>query len=72
MMLFNAKIELNPVQIKEMICDYLRQMGVKGVSHQNICFNIKEIEKGTQRDHWKELALQGVTIDNVQIGKGVE
>ena len=60
-MFFNAKIELNPIQIKEIICDYLQQMGIKVVSHQNIHFNIKEIE----REH---PVLQGITIDNVQIG----
>lgn len=69
-MLFNAKIELNPTQIKEIICDYLQQMGVKGASHQDIHFNIKEVEKGTQREFWKEPEFQGITIDNVQIGRG--
>ena len=69
-MLFNAKIELNPVQIKEIICDYLQQVGIKGISHQNIHFNIEEVEKGNQIDFWKEHELQGITIDNVQIGKG--
>lgn len=72
MMFFNAKIELNPVQVKEIICDYLQQVGVKGVNHQNIHFNIKEVEKGTQIDFWKEPEFQGITVDGIQIGKGVE
>lgn len=59
----NVKIELNDIQVKEIICDYLQQMGVKGVSHQNIHFNIKEVERECS-------AFQGITIDGVKIGKG--
>ena len=69
-MVFNAKIEINSIQIKEIICNYLHQAGVREVNHQNIHFIIKEVEKGTQRDPWKEHEFQGVAIDNIQIGKG--
>lgn len=69
-MLFNAKIELNPIQIKEIICDYLQKTGVIEVNHQNIHFIIKEVEKGTQKDFWKEYEFQGITIDNIKIGRG--
>lgn len=70
-MVFNAQIELDPIQVKEIICDYLQQQaGIKNVSHQDIHFNIRTIETGSEMCPTKELVFKGITIDNVKIGKG--
>ena len=66
---FDATIELNPIKVKDILCEYLSQNGIKGVSHQDVNFVIKEVERGDQRDHWKEYALTCVRVKNVKIGK---
>ena len=68
-MTFPATIELNAVRVKDILCDYLSQHGVKGINHQDIDFVIKEVEKGDQRDYWKEYELTSVKIKNIKIGK---
>ena len=66
---FSATVELNPTQIKEIICDYLSQHGVHGVSRQDIDFVIKEVVREDQIDPWKEYSLTSIRIKNVKIGK---
>ena len=68
-MKLNATISLTPIQIMEIICDYLSKNGVTGVSHQDITFVIKEIEKGNQRDSYKVTELTEVKIKNIMIGE---
>lgn len=68
-MVFNAKIELSPDQIKEIIANYLVQnSGIKEINHKNISFNIRTIETGSEMFPIKQTVFQGITIDNVQIG----
>jgi hypothetical protein len=67
--MMNASVELNPTQIRELICNYFAQNGIQGVSHQDIDFVIKEVERGDQRDHWKEYTLTCVRVKNIRIGK---
>ena len=70
-MLFNVKIELNPDQIKEIISSYLIQnSGIKEINHKDISFNVRTIETGSEMCPVKQTVLQGITIDNVQIGRG--
>ena len=71
-MVFNAKIELNPEQIKEIIANYLVQNSVvKVIDHKNISFNIRTVETGSEMCPIKQTVFQGITIDNVQLsGRG--
>ena len=70
-MVFNAKIELNPEQIKEIISSYLIQnSGIKEVNHKDISFNVRIVETGSEMCPVKQTVFQGITIDNVQIGRG--
>lgn len=70
-MVFNAKIELNPDQIKEIISSYLIQnSGIKEINHKDIFFNVRTVETGSEMCPVKQTVFQGITIDNVQIGKG--
>lgn len=71
-MVFNAKIELDPDQIKEIIANYLIQnSGIKEINHKDISFNVRTIETGSEMYPVKQTIFQGVTIDNVQIsGRG--
>lgn len=68
-MKLNATINLTPLQVMEILCDYLNKNGVTGVSHQDITFVIKEVEKGNQRDPYKVTELTEVQIKNVKIGE---
>ena len=68
-MKMNAIIRLTPVQVMEIICDYLSENGVKNVSHQDITFVIKEVERGDQRDPYKVTELTEVQIKNIKIGE---
>lgn len=67
-MKLNATISLTPIQLMEIICDYLSKNGVTGVSHQDIVFVINEVEKGDQRDSYKTTELTEVKIKNIKIG----
>lgn len=68
-MVFNAKIELNPDQVKEIISNYLIQnSGIKEINHKDISFNVRTIETGSEMCPIKQTVFQGITIDNVQIG----
>lgn len=67
-MKLNATIELDKVQVLEIIAQYLDKQGIT-VSHQDIHFKIKEIEKGHQRDSYKVHEFTGVKISNIQIGE---
>ena len=70
-MVFNAKIELNPDQIKEIISSYLIQnSGIKEINHKDISFNVRTVEIGSEMCPVKQTVFQGITIDNVQIGRG--
>lgn len=70
-MVFNAKIELNPEQIKEIISSYLIQnSGIKEINHKDISFNVRIVETGSEMCPVKQTVFQGITIDNVQIGRG--
>ena len=70
-MVFNAKIELNPEQIKEIISSYLVQnSGIKEINHKDISFNVRIVETGSEMCPVKQTVFQGITIDNVQIGRG--
>ena len=70
-MVFSAKIELNPDQIKEIISSYLIQnSGIKEINHKDISFNIRTMETGSEMCPVKQTVFQGITIDNVQIGRG--
>lgn len=64
-----ATIELNPTKVRDIICDYLSRQGIQGVSHQDISFEIKGVEKGTQMDYWTEYELTSIKIKNIRIGK---
>ena len=67
-MIFNAKIELNPDQIKEIISIYLIQnYGIKEINHKNISFNIRMIETDNKMCPIKQAVFQGITINNVQL-----
>ena len=68
-MKLNATISLTPVQLAEIICNYLDENGVNNVSHQDITFVIKEVEKGNQRDPYKVSELTEVQIKNIKIGE---
>ena len=68
-MKMNAIIRLTPVQVMEIICDSLSENGVKNVSHQDITFVIKEVERGDQRDPYKVTELTEVQIKNIKIGE---
>jgi hypothetical protein len=68
-MKLNATISLTPIQVMEIICDYLSKNGVTGISHQDITFVIKEVEKGDQRDPYKVTELTEVKIKNIKIGE---
>jgi hypothetical protein len=67
-MKFNATIELNKVQVLELITKALEANGFS-VSHQDIEFNVQEVELGDQRDSWKVHEFTGVRIKNIQIGE---
>ncbi len=70
-MVFNAKIELNPDQIKEIISSYLIQnSGIKEINHKDISFNVRTVETGNEMCPVKQTVFLGITIDNVQIGRG--
>lgn len=70
-MVFSAKIELNPDQIKEIISSYLIQnSGIKEINHKDISFNVRIVETGSEMCPVKQAVFQGITIDNVQIGRG--
>ena len=70
-MVFNVKIELNPDQIKEIIASYLIQnSGIKEINHKDISFNVRIVETGNEMCPVKQAVFQGITIDNVQIGRG--
>lgn len=68
-MKLNATISLTPVQVTEIICNYLSENGITNVSHQDITFVIKEVEKGNQRDSYKVKELTEVQIKNIKIGE---
>ena len=68
-MKLNATISLTPVQVTEIICNYLSENGISNVSHQDITFVIKEVEKGNQRDSYKVTELTEVQIKNIKIGE---
>jgi hypothetical protein len=68
-MKLNATISLTPIQVMEILCDYLSKNGVTGVSHQDIGFIINEVEKGNQRDSYKVAELTEVKIKNIKIGE---
>lgn len=70
-MVFSAKIELSPDQIKEIISSYLIQnSGIKEINHKDISFNVRTVETGSEMCPVKQTVFQGITIDNVQIGRG--
>lgn len=70
-MVFSAKIELSPDQIKEIISSYLIQnSGIKEINHKDISFNVRTVETGSEMCPVKQTIFQGITIDNVQIGRG--
>ena len=68
-MKLNASVSLTPVQVAEIICNYLSENGINNVSHQDITFVIKEVEKGNQRDPYKVTELTEVQIKNIKIGE---
>lgn len=68
-MKLNATISLTPVQVMEIICNYLSENNIKNVSHQDITFVIKEVERGDQRDPFKVTELTEVQIKNIKIGE---
>lgn len=67
-MKFGATITLTPNQLRTIIENYLEQQGIKNVSDQDITFIIQEVERGDQRDHWKQHELTKVEIKNILIG----
>ena len=70
-MVFSAKIELNPDQIKKIISSYLIQNSeIKEINYKDISFNVRTIETGSEMCPVKQTIFQGITIDNVQIGRG--
>ena len=70
-MVFSAKIELSPDQMKEIISSYLIQnSGIKEINHKDISFNVRTVETGSEMYPVKQTVFQGITIDNVQIGRG--
>lgn len=70
-MVFSAKIELNPDQVKEIVASYLIQnSGIKEIDHKDISFNVRTIETGSEMCPVKQTVFQGISIDNVKIGKG--
>ena len=68
-MKLSAVISLTPVQVAEIICNYLSANNIKNVSHQDITFVIKEVERGDQRDPYKVTELTEVQIKNIKIGE---
>jgi hypothetical protein len=67
-MKFNATIELSDLQLRTIIEDYLEKQGIKNVSDPDIHFVIEEVERGDQRDSWKEYELTKVLIKNIRLG----
>ena len=67
--MMNASVDLNPTQIRELICKHFAKNGIKGINHQDIEFVIKEVEKGDQKDYWKEYEFTCARIKNIKIGK---
>ena len=68
-MKLSATISLTPIQVMEIICNYLNENGITNVIHQDITFVIKEVEKGNQRDPYKVTELTEVQIKNIKIGE---
>ena len=67
-MKFSATITLTTNQLRTIIENYLEQQGVKNVSDQDIVFVVQEVERGDQRDPWKQHELTKVEIKNILIG----
>ena len=67
-MKFNATIELDRIQVLELITKALEANGFK-ISHQDIEFQIQEVELGNQRDSWQGYGFTGVKIKNIQLGE---
>ena len=68
-MKLNASISLTPAQVAEIICKYLSEYGINNISHQDITFIIKEVEKGNQRDPYKVSELTEIQIKHIKIGE---
>ena len=68
---FSIQIKLDSNQVKEIICDYLRQnSGFEKINPKNIHFLVKTIETGSEMCPMKELIFQGITVEDVKIGRG--
>ena len=68
-MKFKATIEITPLELKHIIEDYLESHGIKMVSDQDIHFIVEEVERGDQRDHWKQHELTKVKVEGLRIGE---
>ena len=68
--MFKATIEITPLQIREILCQYLKTKGIDNVSHQDISFIIETKEYGDQKDFfWTTNELKRVEIKNIKIGE---
>lgn len=64
---FNMQIKLESDQVKEIICNYLKQnSGFEKINPKNLNFLVRTVEMGSIR----EFVFDGVTVNNVKIGKG--